>query len=77
MADGDVLLLFTDGLVEARHPDHPDRLFDEQGVRAVLSDSGFSRASARDTVEGVAKAALEFADNAREDDITILAIRKV
>ena len=74
---GDLLLAFSDGLVEARHPDLPDRLFDEHGVRAVLSDQGFKGASAREAVEAVASAALEFSGNAREDDITILAIRKV
>ncbi len=77
METGDLLLAFTDGLVEARHPDLPDRLFDEHGVRAVLSDQGFKGASAREVVEAVAAAALEFSGNAREDDITILAIRKV
>jgi serine phosphatase RsbU (regulator of sigma subunit) len=77
METGDLLLAFTDGLVEARHPDLPDRLFDEHGVRAVLSDQGFKGASAREAVEAVAAAALEFSGNAREDDITILAIRKV
>ena len=77
MSEGDILLVFTDGLVEARHPDLPDRLFDEHGVRAVLSDQGFKGASARECVEAVAAAALEFSGNAREDDITILAIRKV
>lgn len=77
LSQGDILLVFTDGLVEARHPDLPDRLFDEHGVRAVLSDQGFKGASARECVEAVAAAALEFSGNAREDDITILAIRKV
>ena len=77
MEPGDVLLAFTDGLVEARHPDYPDRFFEEQGVRAVLSDAGHQGASARDTVESVAKAALEFADGAREDDVTIVAIRRL
>jgi len=77
LEEGDILLAFTDGLVEARHPDVPDRLFDEHGVRAVLSDQGFKAASARETVEAVAAAALEFSGNAREDDITVLAIRKV
>ena len=76
MESGDLLLAFTDGLVEARHPDAPDRLFDEPGVRAVLSDCGFGGRSARETVEAVAAAALEFSGNAREDDITIVAIRR-
>lgn len=77
MEPGDLLLAFTDGLVEARHPDLPDRLFDEHGVRAALSDQGFKGATAREVVEAVAEAALEFSGNAREDDITILAIRKL
>ncbi len=77
MEKGDILLAFTDGLVEARHPDLPDRLFDEHGVRAVLSDQGFKGASSRELVEALAAAALDFSGNAREDDITILAIRKV
>lgn len=93
---GDLLIAFTDGLVEARHPDHPERFFDEQGVRAVLSDQGYGdlRAgdlsagdqgagepgsgpgSARETVEAIAKAALEFSEGATEDDVTIVAIRR-
>ncbi len=75
--EGDVLLAFTDGLVEARHLDHPERFFEEQGVRAVLADRGHEKATARETVEAVAKAALEFAAGAREDDVTIVAIRRV
>ena len=77
LAPGDMLLAFTDGLVEARHPDHPDRFFEEQGVRAVLADQGHAGAGARETVEAVAGAALEFAEGAREDDVTIVAIRRV
>lgn len=73
---GDVLLAFSDGLVEARHLDHPERFFEEQGVRAVLGDRGHAGASAREIVESVAKAALEFADGAVEDDVTIVAIRR-
>ena len=62
--------------VEARHPDHPDRFFEER-VRAVLADQGHAGAGARETVEAVAGAALEFAEGAREDDVTIVAIRRV
>ena len=76
LAPGDMLLAFTDGLVEARHPDHPDRFFEER-VRAVLADQGHAGAGARETVEAVAGAALEFAEGAREDDVTIVAIRRV
>lgn len=75
--EGDILLAFSDGLVEARHPDHPERFFEEQGVRAVLGDRGHACSSARETVESVAEAALQFAEGAREDDVTIVAIRRV
>ena len=47
------------------------------GVRAVLADQGHAGAGARETVEAVAGAALEFAEGAREDDVTIVAIRRV
>ena len=75
LARGDMLLAFTK-LVEARHPDHPDRFFEEQGSRG-LADQGHAGAGARETVEAVAGAALEFAEGAREDDVTIVAIRRV
>lgn len=77
LEEGDMLLAFTDGLVEARHPERPERYFDEQGVRAVLSDAGHRGSTARETVEEVAKAALEFADGTTEDDMTIVAIRRM
>ena len=76
LESGDVLLAFTDGLVEARHLDHPERFFGELGVRAVLSDQGHKDVDARQVVESVAQAALEFADGVLEDDVTIVAIRR-
>lgn len=76
MEEGDLLLAFTDGIVEARHPSFPDRLFDDAGVRAVLADAGFRGIGAKATVEAIAAAALEFAGGAREDDLTLVAVRR-
>ena len=74
MDPGDILLAFTDGIVEARHPSFLDKLFDEAGVRAVLSEAGHQGSSAKETVEAVASAVLEFAGGVGEDDMTIVAV---
>ena len=71
---GDVLLVYSDGLVEARHPSHPDRLFGEAGMRAVISDVGHRGGGPSAMVEELAQAALDFAGGSREDDMTLVAI---
>lgn len=76
MSPGDLLIAFTDGFVEARHPSFPDRLFGDDGIRAVLSDAGHRGLGAQATVEAIAAAVLEFADGVREDDLTIVAVRR-
>ncbi|MEZ6013931.1 MAG: GAF domain-containing SpoIIE family protein phosphatase [Planctomycetota bacterium] len=76
MEPGDLLIAFTDGIVEARHPSFPDRLFDDAGVRAVLADAGHRGLSAEETVAAIATAVLEFSNGVREDDMTIVAVRR-
>lgn len=76
LEEGDLLLAFTDGFVEARHPAFPDKLFGDAGVRAVLSDAGHRGLSAEATVEAIATAVLEFSNGVREDDLTIVAVRR-
>ncbi|MCP3918162.1 MAG: SpoIIE family protein phosphatase [bacterium] len=73
---GDTLLAFTDGLVEARHPSRPDRMFDESGVRAELTERARVGASAAELTEGVVQNVLEFTGGYREDDMTIVAARR-
>ena len=73
---GDTLVMLTDGLIEARHRDRPDRLFDEQGVRAMLSEIGYTNPSAKDLTESLVKSVLEFAGGEREDDMTVVAVRR-
>jgi len=76
LTTGDLLIAFTDGIVEARHPEHPDRLFGDDGIRAVLADAGHRGLSAEATVQAIAKEVLEFCDGMREDDITLVAVRR-
>jgi phosphoserine phosphatase RsbU/P len=73
---GDILLMFTDGLLEARHPANPDRLFEESGVRAVFSDVGYSGGGSKVLCEQLAEAVLDFTAGKREDDMTIVAVRR-
>jgi len=76
LGPGDTLLLLTDGLVEARHRDRPDRLFEEQGVRAVLSELGSTDSTAQHLTETLVKGVLEFAGGQREDDMTVVTVRR-
>jgi serine phosphatase RsbU (regulator of sigma subunit) len=73
---GDVLLAFTDGFVEARSIDAPDDLFDEAGMRRILSERGAAGATARELTEALVQAALEHAQGNSEDDMTVVAIRR-
>lgn len=76
LAPGDVLLAFTDGFVEARSVDAPDDLFDEEGMRRILSERGGAGATARELTEALVQAALEHAQGNSEDDMTVVAIRR-
>jgi len=72
----DTLLAFTDGLVEARHHDRPDRFFGESGVRAILAELGWGNPSAEDLTEQVVAGVLDFSGGEREDDMTLVALRR-
>jgi serine phosphatase RsbU (regulator of sigma subunit) len=73
---GDVVLAVTDGFVEARSQTDGDKLFGEEGVRAVLEREAARGASARAMTEALVQAALEFAGGRREDDMTVVALRR-
>lgn len=77
LAEGDCLITFTDGMVEARHADRPDRLFDESGMRAVISDKAPSGASAEELTTELIESVLEFSGGLREDDMTIVTVRRL
>lgn len=66
---GSVLLLVTDGVVEARAG---GELFGEERLAAVLAGAGDS---ARGVVEAVAAAVAEHAGERLADDAAVLALR--
>ncbi|MGH9282452.1 MAG: PP2C family protein-serine/threonine phosphatase [Acidimicrobiales bacterium] len=68
---GDVLLLYTDGLTEARSG---DQLFGEERIAQVLRrDPGEALTS---LCKGLLEAARDFASEPLSDDVAILAIRR-
>lgn len=74
--EGDVLLVVTDGFVEARSLASPDDLFREEGVRRVLEVEAAKGSNARQITEALVQAALDFAGGRREDDMTVVAVRR-
>jgi phosphoserine phosphatase len=77
LAPGDVLLAFSDGFVEARSVSKPEQMFEEGGMRAVLERCASSGCTARDLTEQLVQAALEFTGGKRDDDMTVVAVRRV
>jgi serine phosphatase RsbU (regulator of sigma subunit) len=76
LAKGDVLLIYTDGLIEARAPDDKDNLFGEDGLRAAFADTCSRGLSAKDVTLHLVEAALSLAGGEREDDITVVVARR-
>jgi len=73
---GDLLVIFSDGFAEARSPTDPNSLFGESGMQAVIEGAGRDRLDASQLTEALVKAALEFAGGKREDDMTVVVVRR-
>jgi len=72
LAPGDVLLVFTDGLVEAE--DHNEREYGETRMLATLN--AYSNRSATEVLQGLMRSADQFVGTApQHDDITCLLLR--
>ncbi|MEM7309241.1 MAG: GAF domain-containing SpoIIE family protein phosphatase [Planctomycetota bacterium] len=74
---GDVLVVYTDGLVEARSPENKEALFGDDGLRAALCDSAGRGLAAKEIALHLVESALELAGGVREDDITVVVVRRV
>ncbi|MDJ0342701.1 SpoIIE family protein phosphatase [Streptomyces sp. H10-C2] len=70
---GDVLLMYSDGVTEAR--DHDRSFFDDARLLAALA--GARGMSAEAVVRAVEQQVLEFTGGAPQDDLTLLALRVV
>ena len=77
MSPGDVLCVFTDGLTEARSVSEPDVFFGEEGMRRVLSEAASGGLDARAITTQLVEAALSVAQGNREDDMTLVVVRRV
>ncbi|MCC7013444.1 MAG: SpoIIE family protein phosphatase [Planctomycetes bacterium] len=77
LKSGDVLLAFTDGLIEAHSMTDREQLFGEERVKALLAEHAQRGSSAETITLALAEAAFQFAGGKHEDDITLVVIRKV
>ena len=73
---GDMLVIYTDGLTEARSPADHDRMFAVDGLKRVLDSKATAGASAREVCLALVEAAMELAEGIREDDITVVVVRR-
>ena len=73
---GDLLLAFTDGLIEAHDPSDRDSLFGEERVRDLLIREAANGTSAEGVARILAEEALAFSGGVHDDDITLLVMRK-
>ena len=77
MHSGDVLVAYTDGLIEGRRPGTEDDFFGEEGLRRTLDASASGQRSAREICSALAEAAMAHAGDVREDDVTVVVARRV
>lgn len=76
LESGDVLLAFTDGLIEAHSVSDREQLFGEERVRKLLLEHAAKGSSAEAITRALAEAAYQFAGGQHEDDITLVVVRK-
>ncbi|MCK6444818.1 MAG: SpoIIE family protein phosphatase [Planctomycetes bacterium] len=73
---GDVLLAFTDGLIESHAPGDRDRLFGIERLRMLLGELASHPHDAQTISRSIAEAALSFSAAKHEDDITLVVVKK-
>ena len=76
LGPGDIMVLYSDGLTEARDLANPEVLFGEDGLAAELERLARADASPREVAAQIAKAALLLSKDSREDDMTLLVVQR-
>jgi sigma-B regulation protein RsbU (phosphoserine phosphatase) len=76
MDEGDVLLIFTDGLTEARPPNQPQNLLGEDGLEKLFVARVGESADLKTFSDGLLQSVLDFAHGDCEDDMTLVAVRR-
>jgi serine phosphatase RsbU (regulator of sigma subunit) len=77
LESGDVLLAFTDGLIEAHSATDRGQLFGIERVQQILLDHARRGASAESISRAIAEEAFKFAGGKHDDDITLVVVRKL
>jgi sigma-B regulation protein RsbU (phosphoserine phosphatase) len=70
LGPGDIVVLYTDGVTEARHG---DSFFGEEGMAEVLGASG--ELTAQGVADAMVAAALDFQDGLARDDIAVVTVK--
>jgi serine phosphatase RsbU (regulator of sigma subunit) len=73
---GDVLLAFTDGLIEAHPEEDRDKLLGEERVKELLIEQAARGADAETITRVLAEAAVHFSGGKPEDDVTLVVVRR-
>ncbi len=77
LAPGDLLLAFTDGITEARKLSAPDDLLGEEGLEALIQKESVAAADACELTEKLVDSVLLFCEDNCEDDMTMVAVRRL
>ncbi len=73
---GDVLVIYTDGLTEARSPDDHDLMLGEEGVKDILTEIAKTGADSKTICLRLVEDAMKLSGGLREDDITVVVARR-
>ena len=73
---GDLMLAFTDGLVEAPEKDDHESLYGEERLRQSFAELCAEGASTEVIAKKLAESALSFSGGAHDDDITLVVLRR-
>ncbi len=76
LEQGDVLVVYTDGLTEARSPSNPESFLGEQGLSEALAAAAADGLSAGEITERLVQLVLELCEEVREDDMTLVIVRR-
>jgi serine phosphatase RsbU (regulator of sigma subunit) len=73
---GDVLVVYSDGLIEARDPEEKDDLLGEEGAKQVLAQIAARGDDAQAIALALVEAAMTKSRGQREDDLTVVVARR-
>lgn len=76
LQSGDVLIAYTDGFDEARSTGEQGALFGEEGVREALLQAAQGGAGAKEIVERIVRAVLEWTGGKQYDDMALVVVRR-